>query len=149
MTVGLASDHGGFPLKERLVKLMKRWGVEVVDFGAYNLNSCDYPDLGLALVRAVLKGRCRYGILACRSGIGFSIFANRFRGIRAALCYDRRAAELSRRHNNANVLVLGGDFVKDGQVAGIVRAWLSADFEGGRHKRRLTKIERLSKQWAH
>lgn len=142
--IGLASDHGGFELKEKIKKILERKNYRVTDFGAYNRQSCDYPKFGIRLIKSILRKKNSRGILTCRSGIGFSILANRFRGIRAALCYNVKAASLSRKHNDSNVLILAGDFIKHSQVKRILDAWLNSEFEAGRHERRLKQIERFS-----
>lgn len=145
LEIGLASDHGGFELKERIKKTLESRHYRVLDFGTYSSKSCDYPDFGIKLIRAMLKKKISRGILVCRSGIGFSILANRFSGIRAALCYNKRAALLSRQHNNSNVLILGADYIKEKEAEKILYVWLNTEFEGGRHLRRLKQIERFCK----
>ncbi|MFH1847788.1 MAG: ribose 5-phosphate isomerase B [Candidatus Omnitrophota bacterium] len=144
-TLLIASDHAGFVLKERLKGYAARRGIKVEDLGAYSRERCDYPLLAAALARAIsTKGRLK-GILICKSGIGNSIVANRFPGVRAALCYNVRAALLSRRHNDSNILVLGAGFVTVALAKKIVAAWLRTPFEGGRHLRRLKQIEKIEK----
>lgn len=145
LTIAVASDHGGFGLKEILKKLLAERGYQPVDLGVYKEEPCDYPKYGIKLIKGILLKKFNRGILACRSGIGFSILANRFSGIRAALCYNKRAASFSRRHNNSNVLILAGDFIKRKDIKGILEAWLNSEFEGGRHLRRLRQIEKYSK----
>lgn len=145
LSVGLAGDHGGFELKEKLKKILTRKKYRVFDFGTYNQESCDYPEFGIKLIKAVLAKKVRRGVLVCRSGIGFSILANRFKGIRATLCYNVKAAQRSRAHNDSNVLILGGDFVSQKEANKILDVWLNTEFEGGRHLRRLKQIEKFSK----
>lgn len=143
--IGLASDHGGFELKEKLKNMLKCRGYNALDFGTYSQDSCDYPKFGIKLIKAMLNKKINRGVLLCRSGIGFSILANRFKGIRAALCYNVKAAERSRAHNDSNILILGGDYIKDQEAKKILEVWLNTDFEGGRHLRRLKQIEKFCK----
>jgi ribose 5-phosphate isomerase B len=146
--VAIGSDHGGFVLKQKLVAHLKSRGVRVKDFGTFSEASVDYPDTAYAVSAAVARKKARRGILICKTGIGNSIAANKLRGVRAALCYNAKAAVLSRRHNDANVLVLGALFVPWAKAKKITDAWLATDFEGGRHGRRLEKIERIEKSCA-
>ncbi len=145
MKIAIASDHGGCELKEKIVELLKEKGLEVIDYGVDNPESVDYPDYGIKVANAVSKGIAERGILSCGTGIGMSIVANKFPDVRAALCYDMFTARMSRLHNDANILVLGGR-VLDKEIALLmVDAWLRTDFEGGRHQRRLDKISELEK----
>jgi len=146
--IAIGCDHGGFSLKEDLVFYLRRGGWRVKDFGTFSKASMDYPDTAVQVARSVGAGRAGRGILICKSGIGSSIAANKIRGVRAALCYNLRAARLSRRHNDANVLVLGALFVSAAKAKEICRTWLKTGFEGGRHRRRLKKIERIEKRCA-
>ena len=140
MKIAIGSDHGGFALKARLVAYLKSKGYEVNDLGTYDSASCDYPDFGIAVGEAVASGEAERGIVVCTTGIGISIAANKVRGVLCALCTDTRMAEMSRRHNNANVLALGASVI-DGQLAEqIADVWLNTAFEGGRHERRVNKI---------
>ncbi len=143
MTIAIGSDHAGFELKEHLVRLLKEDGQEVIDAGPKSAESCDYPDYAAAVARLVAGARAERGILVCATGIGMSIAANKVSGIRAALVYDLFAAAQSRRHNDANVLVLAGYMTGKGLAGQIVKTWLSTPFEGGRHERRIEKIRRL------
>ena len=145
-TIAIGCDHGGFSLKEALVAYLRRRGWRVKDFGTFSGASMDYPDTAAQVARSVGRGRAGRGILICKSGIGNSIAANKIKGVRAALCYNLKAARMSRRHNDANVLVLGALFVSGPQAKKICSAWLKTDFEGGRHRRRLKKIERIEKR---
>ncbi len=145
-TIAIGCDHGGFSLKEALVPYLRRQGWRVRDFGAFSEVSMDYPDTAAQVARSVGAGRAGRGILICKSGIGNSIAANKIKGVRAALCYNLKAARMSRRHNDANVLVLGALFVSAQKAKKICSAWLKTDFEGGRHRRRLKKIERIEKR---
>ena len=138
MRIALASDHAGFELKEAIKDFLKEH--EVVDFGTYSEESMDYPDTGFAAAKAVASEDCEKGILICGSGIGMSIVANKVPGIRAALCQTIQFAQLSRKHNNANVLVLSGRFISRYLAKDIIKTWLNTEFEGGRHQKRLNKI---------
>lgn len=146
MRIAIGADHGGFALKERLVKRLKGKGLNLTDFGTHSEDSCDYPLIGYKVAKAVSSGRFDRGILICKSGIGQSIVANKLPGIRAALCYRREAAILSRQHNDANILVLGSLFIDNRIAKDIVIDWLTTDFEGGRHKRRLKQIEKIERR---
>ena len=146
MKIAIASDHGGCDLKEKIVELLKEKGLETTDYGVDNPESVDYPDYGIKVANAVSKGVADRGILSCGTGIGMSIVANKFPNVRAALCYDMYTARMSRLHNDANILVLGGR-VLDKEIALLmVDAWLRTDFEGGRHQRRLDKISEIEKK---
>ena len=140
MKIALASDHGGYELKEYIKTVLDRLGHEYQDFGCYALESCDYPDFGEPAARAVAEGKFDRGILVCYTGIGISIVANKIHGIRCAHCTDSLQAELTRRHNNANMIALGGGFTGKAMAERIVEVFLSTDFEGGRHERRVNKI---------
>ncbi|MBN1327555.1 MAG: ribose 5-phosphate isomerase B [Candidatus Cloacimonetes bacterium] len=139
MKIALASDHAGFELKEAVKHLLNDH--EVTDFGTDSSAPSDYPDAGFIAAQAVASGRCDRGILICGSGIGMSIVANKVRGIRAALCHTPLIAGLSRKHNNANVLVLAGRFTASWLAGEIIKTWLNTDFEGGRHQLRIDKIK--------
>lgn len=139
----IGSDHGGFKLKEKLKIFLEKKGFKVKDVGCFSEESCDYPTYAYEVSRLAAMDKSSKGILICKSGIGNSIVANRIPGIRAALCYNLKAAKLSRQHNDANVLVLGSLFVKEGLAKRIVSVWLETEFEGGRHLRRIKKIEKL------
>ncbi|MCD6588483.1 MAG: ribose 5-phosphate isomerase B [Candidatus Fermentibacteraceae bacterium] len=141
MKLVLASDHAGFHLKQQLVSRLKSEGHQVLDLGAFSTESVDYTDYAQALCQAVLDGKAERGILICNSGVGMSIAANRFKGIRAALCLFPRMAYYARRHNNANVLAMGGGNTGFFTASEIVDVFLSEEFEGGRHKRRTDKFD--------
>ena len=143
--IAIASDHAGVDLKDRIVKFLQGLGQPVEDFGTNNQDSVDYPDYGLRVAQAISEGTVERGILLCGTGIGMSIVANKFPGVRAALCQDLFTAEVSRRHNNANILVLGGRVLEEKIALEIVRLWLATGFDGGRHARRLAKIEAIEK----
>jgi ribose 5-phosphate isomerase B len=140
MKIAIGSDHRGFEAKQRIKAMLESMGREVNDVGTDSPQACDYPDLGIAVARAVAGGEVERGILLCGSGIGMSITANKVCGVRAALCHDELTAQMSRRHNDANVLCLPADLVGDALMQGIVRMWLDTAFEGGRHARRVQKI---------
>lgn len=142
----IGSDHGGFELKSEIIKFLKTKGFLVQDAGVYSCESCDYPLISYEVARRVSLGLFKHGILICKSGIGNSIVANKLRNVRAALCYNLTAARLSRLHNDANILVLGSLFVKPLEAKRIVSAWLNAEFEGGRHKRRVRQIKKIEKE---
>ena len=141
--IAIGSDHGGFALKQEIMAHLKEKGVEYKDFGTYTDESCDYPDYGEAVARAVASGECERGIAVCGTGIGISIAMNKVRGIRAALCGDCYSAEMTRRHNDANILALGGRVVGAGLALKIVDIFLETPFEGGRHARRVAKIHEI------
>jgi ribose 5-phosphate isomerase B len=146
MKISIGSDHRGFEAKERIKAIVGELGMEVVDHGTDSRSSCDYPDRGFAVAGDVANGRADFGILFCGSGIGMSIVANKVAGVRAALCHDELTAQLARRHNNANVLCLPADLVGDALMQSMVRTWLRTEFEGGRHKRRVDKIEAYERE---
>ena len=139
MKVAVGADHRGFGIKKAVVRLLRELGHDAVDVGTRNAEPCDYPDYAFKAACLVAEGKADRGILVCKSGIGMAIAANKVRGIRAALCASKRAAALSRRHNDANVLVVGADELTD-PVRNVVKTWLDSPFEGGRHLRRLKKI---------
>ncbi|MCK5063758.1 MAG: ribose 5-phosphate isomerase B [Candidatus Fermentibacteraceae bacterium] len=142
MKVVLASDHAGYPLKCELVGWLKdEKGLDIEDLGPFSTDSVDYPDYAAALCRYMLDNSADLGILICNSGLGMSMTANRFRGIRAALCLFPRMAYYARHHNNANVLVLGGGIISAFQAKEIVDVFLSEEFDGGRHSRRTDKMD--------
>ncbi|MBI4981827.1 MAG: ribose 5-phosphate isomerase B [Candidatus Omnitrophica bacterium] len=141
----IASDHGGFNLKEDLKSYLSQKKIRVKDLGTYSLESCDYPEFAYSLAKLISDKKYKQGILICKSGIGNSIVANRLPGVRAALCYNVQAAELSRLHNDSNILVLGSSFVAPKKAKEILDIWMKTEFEGGRHKRRLNKIKEIEK----
>jgi len=141
----LASDHGGVAVKAELLRRLSSAGFVVADLGTDSAAPVDYPDFGFAAAAAVRRGEAERAILICRSGIGMAICANKSRGVRAALVSTVAEAELSRRHNDANVLVLGADGISGALARRIVAAWLSTPFDGGRHRRRVNKILRFEK----
>ena len=141
MKIYAGSDHGGFELKKSLIKRLHELGHQVEDLGTHSLASCDYPDYAHAVAANVIADPGSLGLLICGSGIGISIAANRHHGIRAALCRCGLEAELSRRHNDANVLVMGGRIVGEALAIDMLEKFLGTDFEGGRHSNRIAKIE--------
>ena len=146
MIVALASDHHGVALKAELVQLVKESGHEAQDCGPNSTEAVDYPDFAAQVAERVSSGEVQRGILICGSGVGMAIAANKVPGVRAAVCYDEITAALSREHNDANVLCLSGDRVEPAKNAAIVKTWLSASFEGGRHARRVDKIRDLEQR---
>ena len=146
MQIGLACDHGGFELKEELKNYIKSLGFEPVDLGTFSEESVDYPDYGILVAEKVSKGELEKGILICGTGIGMSIVANKFPRVRAALANDLYSSRFSREHTDANILVIGGRVVGRALAKEIVKVWLDTAFAGGRHKRRVEKIEALEKQ---
>ena len=141
--IAIGSDHGGYALKQVIISHLADRGIEFRDFGTYSEESCDYPDYGEAVGRAVASGECELGIAVCGTGIGISIAANKVHGVRAAACSDCYTAEMCRRHNDANVLALGGRVIGPGLALKIVDIFLSTGFDGGRHARRLGKLAEI------
>ena len=139
--VPIGSDHAGYDLKERLKAELEELGFEPVDVGTHSAESVDYSDYAKRVASEVAKGSVARGVLMCGTGLGMSYTANRFPGVRAALAWTPEIAELSRRHNDANVLVLPARFIEPAQGIEILRRWLEAPFDGGRHERRVAKIE--------
>jgi ribose 5-phosphate isomerase B len=140
MKVAVASDHAGLPLKRELVEVLESSGHEVKDFGTHSGDSVDYPDFASEVARAVGKGEVERGVLVCGTGIGMSIVANKYRGVRAAVCTSEFEARMARGHNDANVLCVGQRVVGGGLARAILAVFLETAFEGGRHERRVQKI---------
>ena len=138
--IAIASDHRGFPLKLKLIEFLKEKGFEAKDFGTFSEVSCDYSDFGLAAAQAVGRGDFERGIVICYTGIGMSIAANKVKSVRASLCYSVEVAELTRQHNDANVLAMGSGFIDEKTAKAICFKWLMTEFEGGRHANRIQKI---------
>ena len=138
--IGLASDHAGYTLKQHVKDYLKAHRIKFHDYGTYSEESCDYPDFGHALAKGIEDGECEKGIAICGSGEGISMTLNKHQGIRAALCWIPEIAHLARQHNDANVLVMPGRFITDEEADAIMDEYLSTDFEGGRHARRVAKI---------
>ncbi|PKM74332.1 MAG: ribose 5-phosphate isomerase B [Firmicutes bacterium HGW-Firmicutes-16] len=141
--IALGSDHGGFELKNEIMKYLDEKGIAYKDFGTYSKDSCDYPVYAELVGKAVASGENESGILVCGTGIGVSISANKVKGVRAALCHDCYSAEYTRRHNNANILALGGRVIGVGHALKIVDIFLNTEFEGGRHARRVDIISKI------
>ncbi len=147
MKIAAGSDHAGYELKEKIAEHLKKQGIKVEDYGTNGNNSVDYPDFAVTVAEAVSQGRIDRGVLICGTGIGMSIAANKFPHVRAALCYDVYSAEMSRRHNNANILVLAGRVLKSDLAIKMLDVWLKTEFEGGRHKSRIDKIDEIEKKF--
>ena len=145
MRISVGSDHRGLEVKNRLSELLARLGHEVSDEGTNSMESVDYPDIAAAVAGKVARGDVERGILVCGTGIGMSITANKFRGVRAATCNDAVTAEISRRHNDANVLCLSGDLLGQRNIDRLIEVWINTKFEGGRHARRLEKIAEIER----
>ncbi|BCO08657.1 ribose 5-phosphate isomerase B [Desulfolithobacter dissulfuricans] len=140
MKIAIGSDHGGFDFKQLIIDRLEKLGQDVVDVGCYSRESVDYPEFADAVCAKVRSGECERGILICGTGIGMSIAANRHRDIRAALCHESYTARMSREHNNANVLCLGGRVLGVEIALEIVTTWVQTEFAGGRHQRRLDML---------
>jgi ribose 5-phosphate isomerase B len=143
MTIAIGCDHAGAELKRELIPLLDELHIGYVDYGTDSSESVDYPDFGEKVSEAVASGNAERGILICGTGIGMSIVANKFPGVRASLCNDLFTARMSRLHNDANILVIGGRVVGKDLAREILKTWVSTPFEGGRHSRRLDKISRI------
>jgi ribose 5-phosphate isomerase B len=137
----IGTDHAGFEVKPFVIEYLQKKGIEVEDLGCFSNESVDYPDYAHKVAEAVLANPGSKGILICGSGIGMSLAANKHKGIRAALCHDYYTAEMARRHNDANILCFGARIVGKGVIESILEAWLTHEFEGGRHERRVKKID--------
>ena len=144
MKIAIASDHGGYELKEAVkAYLLERGDIEVTDLGTDSEASVDYPEYGKACANAVISGEADRGIVCCGTGIGISIAANKVRGVRCGLCTNVEMAELTRKHNNANMLAMGGRTTPPDLAIEITKAWLDTEFEGGRHKRRTDMLDEM------
>ncbi len=143
MKIGIGSDHGGYELKEYIKEYLDKENIDYVDYGTYSMDSVDYPDYGKLVSQAVVNKEVDRGIVICGTGIGISIACNKVRGIRCALCSDTYSARMSREHNNANILALGGRVVGRDLALEIVSVWLKTEFTGGRHARRIEKISEI------
>ena len=146
--IAIGADHGGYPLKERIAFKLKEAGWEVTDCGTDSHESVDYPDFAHVVATKVADGECRWGIVIDGAGIGSSMVANKVPGVRAALCHDISTARNSREHNHANVLTLGAGLIGEGLAWQIVEEWLATDWGGGRHARRVSKIDSIEKQYS-
>lgn len=145
MKIALGADHGGFALKQEIADFLTKRGYKTLDYGTKSADSCDYPIFAFKVANAVCEKKADFGILICKSGNGMAIMANKLPNVRAAICFDKNVAVLSRQHNDANILVLGSEHILD-EPDVVVEAWLAAKFEGGRHKRRVDQISRLEKK---
>lgn len=146
MRIAIGADHGGYQLKTKLIKCLETRGYVIADLGTHSLKSCDYPQIGYKVASSVSSGVFSRGILICKTGVGFSIVANKVAGIRAALCLSEQQARRSREHNNANILVLAANYLGQKKACGIVDAWLKGEFAGGRHARRVRQISNIEKR---
>ncbi|SJZ48284.1 ribose 5-phosphate isomerase B [Selenihalanaerobacter shriftii] len=140
MKVALGSDHGGYEIKEEVKTYLEEVGIKYKDFGTYSTESVDYPDVATPVAKAVSNEEFDRGVLICGTGIGMSITANKFKGVRAALCHDLFSAKATRSHNDSNVLTMGERVIGKGLALEIVKVWLETEFDGGRHLRRINKI---------
>ena len=140
MKLTIGADHGGFALKERVMAYLTAKEIDFADFGCFSTESCDYPDFAEKVAESVSEGVARQGILICTTGVGMSMTANKFPRVRAALCTQPKMAEMTRKHNNANILCLGASLNSEEEVVAILDAWFASEFEGGRHERRVSKI---------
>ena len=143
--IAVGADHGGFPMKEALKKVLQDLGATVLDLGTHSTDAVDYPDFAIAVARAVADGKARLGIMVDGAGIGSSMAANKVAGVRAALCYDVTTAQNAREHNNANVLTLGGTLIGNRLAAEIAKTFITTEFGGGRHAGRVAKIDALDR----
>lgn len=143
MKIGLASDHGGYELKEHIREHLEKKGIEYIDYGTNSEESVDYPDYGRKAGEAIMSGKVDRAIVVCGTGIGISLAANKVKGVRCALCGDSYSARMSREHNNANALALGGRVIGKDLALEIVDIWLKTEFAGGRHERRVNKISEI------
>ena len=144
--IAIGSDHGGYKLKEEIKKYLEEREIEYTDCGTFDEERAEYPEIAQALASEIQSGQAEKGIIICRSGIGMSMVANKFKGIRAAKCNDEEEAKFSRMHNNANVLALGADYIDINKAVRIVRTWLATEFEGGRHEERIKMIEQIENE---
>ncbi|SVA83611.1 uncharacterized protein METZ01_LOCUS136465 [marine metagenome] len=141
--IAIASDHGGFDLKENIIAFLLKKGLEIDNLGAHSTDSVDYPDYGIKLAQAITDKKFVRGILICGTGVGMSIVVNRFPGIRGTLCSDVYTAKMCREHNDSNILIMGGRVIEVSLAIEILETWLNTEFEGGRHQRRLDKIKNI------
>lgn len=146
MKVAVGCDHGGFVLKDAVISTLEELGAQVVDFGTYSTESVDYPVYGKKVADAVASGECDLGVVMCGTGIGISIAANKVKGIRAAVVTNEFMAEMTRRHNNANVIALGGRVITPEEAKVLVKAWYTAQFEGSRHQKRIDMITEIENE---
>ena len=143
MKIAIGCDHGGYLLKQDILIWLEEHDYDFEDFGCFNTDSVDYPVYGEKVARSVAAGECDYGIVICTTGIGISISANKVRGVRCALCHEPLSAEMTRRHNNANMLAMGAGVIGKNMAARIVEVFLATEFEGGRHERRVNLMDAI------
>lgn len=146
MEIAIGADHGGYELKERLSKFLRKKGYRVSDFGTKSRESCDYPPIGYKVARGVSSGRFDRGVLICKTGIGSAIVGNKVPGVRAAVCHTKEAARYSREHNDLNLIVFGARFISPKRAKEVLLLWLNTPFLGGRHKRRVGQIGKIEKR---
>lgn len=144
--IAIGSDHGGYKLKEEIKKYLEEKEIEYTDCRTFDEESVDYPEIAKAVALEVQSQQCEKGIVLCRSGIGMSIVANKFKGIRCAKCNDEEEAKFSRMHNNSNILALGADYMDTNKAIRIVRTWIATEFEGGRHEERVKIIDEIENE---
>ena len=144
--IAIGCDHGGYKLKEELKKYMDEKNIEYKDCGTMSEESIDYPNIAKKVAKSVQSKECEKGILICRSGIGMSMCANKYKGIRCAVCYKEETAKYARMHNDSNILALGADYITTNEAICIFRMWLATEFEGGRHEERLKLIEEIENE---
>ena len=144
--IAIGSDHGGYKLKEKIKKYLEEKEIEYEDCGTFSEESVDYPEIAKAVATEIQNKQCDKGILICRSGIGMSIVANKFKGIRCAKCDNEEEAKFSRMHNDSNVLALGADYIETNEAIRVVRMWLATQFEGGRHAERIKIITEIENE---
>ena len=137
--IAIGSDHGGYELKEFLIESFQNLNFK--DYGTFSKDSIDYPDIAIAVAEDVASGKCEKGVLICRSGVGMDIMANKVCGIRSALCFNSKVAEMAKRHEDVNIITIGADYVSKDEAVEIVEAWLESKFDGERHQKRIDKIK--------
>jgi ribose 5-phosphate isomerase B len=146
MRIAIGADHRGYSIRTKVVELLQQLGHEVEDVGTFSPEAVDYPDIAAEVAGRVSRGQCERGVLVCGTGLGMCIAANKFHGVRAAPCHDDLTAELSRRHNDSNVLCLSADLLGERLIDRMIELWLNTPFEGGRHARRIEKINDLERR---
>ncbi|MEO5357891.1 MAG: ribose 5-phosphate isomerase B [Nitrospirae bacterium YQR-1] len=149
MKIAIGCDHAGLELKEVIVKELEQLGIDVLDVGTHNCDSVDYPDYGKMVAQKVSGGDVQRGVLICGTGIGMSIVANKFKGVRAALCHDHNTAIMSRQHNDSNIMVLGSRVISKELAVEMLHLWLDTPYEGGRHQQRLQKLKHIEDSTKH
>ena len=149
MRIAIGADHGGFVLKKDIIGFLKRKNYKVKDFGTFSPKRCDYPPIGYKVASEVGSGKFDRGILICKSGLGMTMVANKVRGIRAALLHSIESARSSRKHNDANIAVFSGNAMSKRKARRILKVWLTIDFAGGRHARRVNQIKKIEKKVKH